>query len=783
MDRLVMRQLNALPEADRTALLEHARSEDLARLLQAEPTREPATVDRTVELVKSAIAARTTTLSYELLTCHQRLCDQTAGSAPLAGHAFLNNLTARAAALEELKTHCELHGQPMPNVEFLQDALRFAVTAALESGGINPLELIGADLIRLSGPLSTLGLRDCGGMTLYVAELAHIKDCTAAFQQKLAGLAKTLTQRSGPAPMLRALGELEDASSALRRASEAFNPGGVAPAVSSSSATTLDSGVFTSVNLDSAVFTSVLDSSYSVAPARDSDLITGFLNGLGASDRTALAQTLIKPDTQALISSLHVGAQLAGDIRETTMADRFANMARLCEQITTEAAAAQAGSSSKKPEDNAAPALSALSSRDHQQFAAKSLTDPAREALRDAYALQIPTDAAPTLQAGRFDPQQIQAMVNILESPASESERTLVTVGAHNMSRVFVGDAKRRFSFYIHDASSGAEREGSNLTARAMRSPARETSTDTSPPGRALIDWTGPEPDESEMQRLGITPDSARAQQTDTGTLARVVQGYERLVQLCGSEELASTLTTYAHQGIVAGYSVTCALTAAYSLADGAPGHVDSNSSWSDPDAHQRETRVTFSIGENGRPWIDVDDRIEGRAIFTHSSSAKTTYLSSDSYVQAHFRAELGEDGKVRLLEAPSYRFDLRADDFQQKPYPLPTVELLETAAADNVLLTDALKYAEKIGAAPEIHALRAIAAYEREPEPTTAMADAVVSACNNLMRTPERNSILSQPDQLLTQHNLGRMRQTVSLTMVLAVLPGMIRSIRLNQL
>ncbi len=123
---------------------------------------------------------------------------------------------------------------------------------------------------------------------------------------------------------------------------------------------------------------------------------------------------------------------------------------------------------------------------------------------------------------------------------------------------------------------------------------------------------------------------------------------------------------------------------------------------------------------------------IESRAVprSSPSDASEVPFLAADSYVQAHFRAELGDGGRLTLLEPPSYRFDIRPDDFQ-KEYPLPTVAMLEAAAADDQLVRDALSYADGIGAAHEIHGLRALAAFEREP--TGARADAVVRTCATL--------------------------------------------------
>ncbi len=355
------------------------------------------------------------------------------------------------------------------------------------------------------------------------------------------------------------------------------------------------------------------------------------------------------------------------------------------------------------------------------------------------------------------------------------------------MSRIFVADLNRRFPFYINDAS----RKDASLS-------------DASPPGQALIDWSGAGPDELEMRRLGITSEAADRLNLDRETLARIAQGYDRLVEFCGSEEQARTLTCYAHQGIIAGYSVACAQSAAYSLPDGTRGSIGATNDWSGPDGRKfsrQETRITLSIGESGRPCIDVDNRLDGRARFVLTDGGGMPFLSADSYAQAHFRAELNEDGRLALLESPSYRYDIRPDDFQ-KEYPLPTVAMLEATERSDALVEDALRYADSIGAAHEIHALRALVAFEREP--TGARAGAVVSACGRLrgslsipkaaldvlnraewgIYTDQPEDFAQDPDERrLPPALFGDLRQRLGAAIGQNVLPGMIEAIRLNQL
>ncbi len=226
---------------------------------------------------------------------------------------------------------------------------------------------------------------------------------------------------------------------------------------------------------------------------------------------------------------------------------------------------------------------------------------------------------------------------------------------------------------------------------------------------------------------------------------------------------------------------------------------------WSGPDGQtlsRQTTRITFSIGENGRPRIDVDDRIEGRSPFSHDLDGKVTFLSADSYVQAHFRAELSEDGSLTLLEAPSYRFDIRPDDFQ-KEYPAPTMAMLE-AADTGELVRDVLLFARSIGVEHEIHALRALAAFEREPN--YAHAKAVVDACGPL-RDSERdppnpaltgairdiigkaelgllnNQVFQKGFDPFARHQFGNLRQQIHDSVVRQnVLPRMIEAVRRNE-
>ncbi len=146
-------------------------------------------------------------------------------------------------------------------------------------------------------------------------------------------------QRKETAPTLHALSELEDASRALQSASLAFSPGKATPA--------LPDGTLPQDGPSSAT----------QPPGLESHLVTSLIGQLPRETRASLARAFSEPQTQALISSLHVGAQLAGSRRETLMAHRFHNMARLYEQVAGECAAGQASLSLRNPQENPAAAL------------------------------------------------------------------------------------------------------------------------------------------------------------------------------------------------------------------------------------------------------------------------------------------------------------------------------------------------------------------------------------------------------------------------------------------
>ncbi len=99
-------------------------------------------------------------------------------------------------------THCKLHRVPMPlaaaSLASLQLQVQSAVTAALDSGSLDPSKLNGAQLLRLSRGLHTLGIHAGSGPKLQAAEQSHLEHCRAVFQEKLGALVQRLRTAANP---------------------------------------------------------------------------------------------------------------------------------------------------------------------------------------------------------------------------------------------------------------------------------------------------------------------------------------------------------------------------------------------------------------------------------------------------------------------------------------------------------------------------------------------------------------------------------------------------------
>jgi hypothetical protein len=212
-------------------------------------------------------------------------------------------------------------------------------------------------------------------------------------------------------------------------------------------------------------------------------------------------------------------------------------------------------------------------------------------------------------------------MASLFEKPMSPDEQTLVTVGARTVGENFYQDAIRNFGYRLADG------------------PLMDTQNKPVP------------------LALPVPGDDEHEEKLKTW----VAQGYERLIQMCGgNEKEARALTLCAHQGVLAGFFFACPQdtnSPLLHLPDGTPGlHVKN------PDTQENVelTELTFSIGQNGRPQIEVNYRLSGGGSFLRLDTGVTSQLSPESYSEAQFRGELGPDGALILLGDPSCRFDLR---------------------------------------------------------------------------------------------------------------------------
>lgn len=227
-------------------------------------------------------------------------------------------------------------------------------------------------------------------------------------------------------------------------------------------------------------------------------------------------------------------------------------------------------------------------------------------------------------------------MASLFEKPMGPDEqKKLVTVGGHPVGESFYNDAKRNFRYRLGDGPL--------------------MDTQNKPVPLAL-----PVPGDDEYEEK-LEACVAQGYEHEEKLKTWVAQGYERLIQMCGgNEKEARALTLCAHQGVLAGFFFACPQdtnSPLLHLPDGTPGlHVKN------PDTQENVelTELTFSIGQNGRPQIEVNYRLSGGGSFLRLDTGVTSQLSPESYSEAQFRGELGPDGALILLGDPSCRFDLR---------------------------------------------------------------------------------------------------------------------------
>lgn len=677
VDRIVLERLGHLPEADQKSLLAQMNTKDLARLRRAgvAPSSAPAVSAR----VEAEISARPERLSAAFERQALDFSNRYNAGRPLDHDAFVRDLAQLGASSAALSEHCACHHLPAPDAawptltrtEMLVKA-GVCAEAVIRSGRFDLQQARPGQLSTLSAAFNELGLTDVTRSVLGKAQQAHLDSQRKNFQQQLGSVLDGIAQGQEPRGLLSSLVTLEQASSTLREAATTFaQSAGPASSPVSPAATEAD-------RVESAA-------------------IAECLHQLPAQKRAALTRALSQPHNQALVSALHVGAGLAFDTHETRVGNRLSTLARVLDEV-----ARQSDATTSPPGQGESASL-----RAHQFFAAQNLTPQAQEAFRDLYGLELPREGQPGLYAGRLPPERVSAMAQLLERPASAGESRLVDVGPYKVGEGFHKDAGRRFAYFLPAPRTIGEGTQDRSSPRPL---SRGSTFETARGGEPMIDtsnWPGGDLTEEDL-RQGSESDYL-------GTLAardeRIAEGYARLVDLCGGNEAqARTLTLYAYQSVMASFFLGLG-SDGLTLQDGRSGFIMTGSKG----GHASEnTEISFSIGPNGRPQMDVDYQLAGRHTF-HMGDGTRLVLSPDSSLQAHFRVELQENNTLKLLEAPSYRVDLRPAEFQES-YPEPTLSHVRSAAHDDAALQDLIAYANSVGREHEILAYRALRDVGKQP-------------------------------------------------------------------
>jgi len=376
VNRIVLERLGRLPQQELPELLRYARSEDLDKLRQL---AAPPPLEGADAAIETEIRLRPARLAGALHRRTERFCERNAAATRIDPHAFVNEIAELGAELSALRRqidgHCRLHGVENPpeitsRLEQTQARLGERVESLLQPGRVDPRDFSTRQLVRLTNALHALGLRELADAALGDAQQVRLEEQRELFRQRVADVTSSAPVAELSPQFLRDLNRLEDAALALEEAMQAFDR--EAPPAASAAPPDAD-----------------------IARARaqqaQGDLITECLQLTPDA-----AGVLSRP---ALTSALHTGAELAFQADETRVGERFARMARLCEQI--------AGAGAAGTPDGATPERIAS----HREFAATQLLPEERVALRDAFALHVPPDAPPTLQPTGFKALQPHADV------------------------------------------------------------------------------------------------------------------------------------------------------------------------------------------------------------------------------------------------------------------------------------------------------------------------------------------------------------------------------------
>ena len=686
--------------------------EELAQLARTGPQGR-AGPPELAQAIKSEIAGRPQRLAQSLLDETNRLIASYNCDSKFPGNidAHLQELSGLVALKTDLLNHCAAHGLQPPShlkdssgqreslVERVPHLIKH-VASAVKAGRIDCRQLSEGQACALA--INTFAL---GGIDAVPDELHAWKERFGSLQGQLMAVLEGLAAKTGPEALLRSLAHLEQAAGALERALSLFSAKGTDPA--------------------------------ETARRVQDALVEECLASVSAEDASALAKALRELPNQALIAALRSGADVASEAHERPMSERLASMARVLEQVrarmgveapaemaapTPTAAAAKAkGSAPAAPKGQASRAKAAADPARraggssatppvpaHHQFAATHLSEEARKTFRHTYALTFPPQGSPLLRSGRLAPAQTERMKGILESPLSNEESKQVPVGGYPIGEQFRLDVNRKAWYRVILPPAAGEAGG-------MTPLSGVAGTDAAPAGKLLFDYENWPNDPQEQE-------------------GRIAAGYAQLLELCGGDEKRATqLTLYGHQGLAAGFLAALSTgDVPLALPDGTRGIVQPSQD------SQSLTEITFSIGEHGRPQIDLDYRLSGRMFFSAlppespdmpvgPDAGQMRYLTPQSHVEGHFRAELQEDGTLVLLEPPAYQFDLEKDERQ---FPFPTLDLLLTEGEDSELVHGVLAYAKGLHKSHEVRALRALHAFEASP--TKERAAAVLRALDD---------------------------------------------------
>lgn len=555
LDDAVLKHLDKLPQEQLNALLQHLPAEDLLRLRgdgKSQPKQANAKVtsrlascwgrqvtQRTDAKVMNALAreivARPGRLAADVVREAKDFYARFDGETPVDRTAFLQHTARLATAVRVLKNHCATFRLPNP----------------VSRGSSESFETLARATARAEAALASGRVRVDQLTPAEVSALARTLDTLDAgdVSQTLLGDAQRAHLETRREDFRRQLMNTLDAFATKQGPKELLR------------------------NLSALEHSSRALQDVAAKPV-ETDLITECIQQLTDGQRTAITASLEDVHSQALGSALHVGASLAFDARDTATGNRLSHTARLLDDIASHAD----NRMTTQPPDAGAMLLK------HRRLAAGFLSEEARHALRNVYGLSVPksgtgaprspfwqlNQSSPTLQAGTFTQAQTAHMRKIFEGSPTRQESERQVIGPYHVGNGFYHDAMRKFEYRI--------------VMPATTAVAPDTGATASEPMIDVRNWpvVG---DENAMK---------------AEKHARLIAGYEKLIALCGGNEAqAQSLTTYAHQSIMAGFLATCAdKNGPLSLPDGShPGSVLLASE--STGGHYTST-VTFSIGANG---------------------------------------------------------------------------------------------------------------------------------------------------------------------------------------